>query len=207
MNLIAMSGAHGTGKSATIDRIEVQLQKEWQHYQGIAIDHFKVSRRVLAELGMTLEQATANADITKTYQQKVLDAKIKRDSLFKSLQVFSPTPNYTIVDRSIADIYAYTKLWCSKNNVDGNWFINFERDCINAMSMYDIIFLFPTGKFAFVDDGIRAKEDTQATIAKYTEEFIVAYAKNYHVVESVSIDERANEILTTIKKHGSKTSP
>jgi hypothetical protein len=194
-----MSGAHATGKSATIDELrKINNRKLW-------IDDFKVSRTVLAELGLTLEQATATAELTMDYQSKVLARKIQWDTSRKNIQAFGLNPPSYIVDRSIADVYAYTKLWCIKNNVDGEWFRKFELECINAMSLYDIIFLFPTGKFPFVDDGIRAKEETQAKIATYTEEFIVAYAKNYHVVESVSLDLRANEIITIITNGNSKT--
>lgn len=191
--LIGLSGSHGTGKTSAIEEIERLVAAGKNTGPLIAIDHFKVSRFVLSQLGMTLEQATASAELTKDYQQKVLDRKIERDSKWTDVDAA------ILVDRSVADIYAYTKLWCIKNEIDGDWFIKFEKKCIEAMELYDIILLFPIGKFAFVDDGVRAKEDTQATIAAYIEEFIIAYAKNYHIIDTISVNDRANQILNIIK--------
>jgi nicotinamide riboside kinase len=187
--LIGVSGAHGTGKTSTIERMS-----KHQH-ENITIDHFKISRRILASLKMSLEEATATAELTKVYQQAVLDLKISRDKLYSH----APNSNYSVVvDRSIADIYAYTRLWCEKNNVDKQWFDKFESECIRAISAYDLILLFPANKFPFVDDGIRAKEDTQSIISEYIFNFAQTYAKQVAVIEMIDVDDRVNEILYLI---------
>jgi len=186
--IIGMSGAHGTGKSATLEYI-----KNDPIIDNIKVDEYKFSRSVLKSLGQTLEEATATVESTKSYQTKVLDSVRRRNYLLKLLE---PQGDVTVnlVDRSVADVYAYTRLWSEKNNIDAEWFEKFEAKCAEMVSAYDIIFLFPTGKIPFVDDGVRAKEDTQASIAQYISEFLAKYAKRYYVVQSTSIEDRASEI-------------
>jgi hypothetical protein len=193
IKLIGVSGAHGCGKTSVLDELKRQQHPE------IFIDDFKVSRTVLAELGMTLEEVTASAELTKAYQKKVLDRKIQRDGSELPGAAYGAQVKSIFVDRTVADIYAYTRLWCEKNNIEQEWFNSFEQICIGTIRLYDKVLLIPIGKFAFVDDGIRAKEETQATIASYIEEFVVAQAKKYHVIESTSVDLRAHEILRIIK--------
>lgn len=203
--VIGVSGAHGTGKSVTIDRVKELNSKD----PYIIVDDFKVSRTVLSELGMTLPEATANAEVTKIYQSMVLRKKIHRDGFSLKINSTQLEPkvevNY-LVDRSVADVYAYTKLWTEKNGIDNKWFAEFEEKCVAGIVAYDMILLFPIGVFAFVDDGIRAKEDTQAKIAAYTQEFIEKYAKSYKIIDAVSVDDRANQIIQIIK-NGTETSP
>jgi len=204
--IIGVSGAHGTGKSVAIDKVKELNSKD----PYIIVDDFKVSRTVLAELGMTLEEATANAEVTKIYQTMVLRKKIHRDGFSLKLNYphlqHNPLERHFLVDRSVADIYAYTKLWTEKNNIEEKWFTEFEERCIAGMSAYDMILLFPIGVFAFVDDGIRAKEDTQAKHQAYTQEFIEKHAKSYKIIDAVSIEDRAHQIIQIIK-NGTETSP
>jgi hypothetical protein len=198
-----MSGAHGTGKSVTLEAIKriIPLDND----PVIRVDDFKVSRTVLKALGLTLAEATATPESTKNYQLKVLDAAFRHCYLLKILDKQGDTTIH-LVDRTVADIYAYTRLWSEKNGIDAEWLAGFKARCVDMLPTYDKIFLFPIGKFAFVDDGIRAKEDTQRSIAAYTEEFLKENFPSYHVVDAVSIDDRANQITKIIQNEtNSKT--
>ena len=186
--IIGMTGAHGTGKSAVLEHI-----KNDPILDNIKVDDYKHSRSVLKSLGQTLEEATSTFEGVKSFQTKVLDSVRRRNYLLKLLEAQGDVTTH-LVDRSVADVYAYTRLWSEKNNIDREWFDAYEAKCAEMVSVYDIIFLFPTGKIPFVDDGIRAKEDTQAEIAQYIEEFLAKYAKRFYVVQSTSIEDRASEI-------------
>ena len=186
--IIGMTGAHGTGKSATLEHI-----KNDPIIDNIKVDDYKFSRSVLKSLGQTLEEATATVESTMSFQTKVLDSVRRRNHLLKLLEPQGDVTTH-LVDRSVADVYAYTRLWSEKNGVDREWFEQYEAKCAEMVSAYDIIFVFPTGKIPFVDDGIRAKEDTQAAIAQYIDEFLAKYAKRFYVVQSTSIEDRASEI-------------
>lgn len=188
--IYAMTGSHGTGKSATIDRIEA-LQPE-----GIFIDHIKLSRHVLKKMGLTLEQATATPELAMNYQERVLRAAFIQ---FQGICFNTRWAPAVVVDRSVVDIYAYTRLWAERNGIDAEWLAKFKSDCIRDLSFYDKIFFFPTGVFPFVDDGVRAKEESQLIIAKYMEEFVQENFPSYHIVQSTSIDDRANEIIKIIQ--------
>lgn len=191
--IIGMSGAHGTGKSAVLEYI-----KNDPILDDIKVDDYKFSRSVLKSLGLTLEEATATVESTKSYQTKVLDSVRRRNYLLKLLE---PQGDVTInlTDRSVADVYAYTRLWSEKNGIDAEWFEKFEAKCAEMVAAYDIIFVFPTGKIPFVDDGVRAKEDSQAAIAHYIEYFLTKYSKKYYVVTSTSIEDRASEVQIAIR--------
>jgi len=186
--IIGMTGAHGTGKSATLEHI-----KNDPIIDNIKVDDYKFSRSVLKALGQTLEEATATVESTMSFQTKVLDSVRRRNHLLKLLEPQGDVTTH-LVDRSVADVYAYTRLWSEKNGIDREWFEKYEAKCAEMVSAYDIIFVFPTGKIPFVDDGIRAKEDTQAAIAQYIDEFLAKYAKRFYVVQSTSIEDRASEI-------------
>jgi nicotinamide riboside kinase len=186
--IIGMTGAHGTGKTAVLEYI-----KNDPIIDNIKVDDYKHSRSVLKALDQTLEEATVAVESTMSFQTKVLDSVRRRNYLLKLLETQGDVTT-NLVDRSVADVYAYTRLWSEKNGIDPVWFEKYEAKCAEMVSAYDIIFVFPTGKIPFIDDGIRAKEDTQAAIAQYIDEFLAKYAKRYYVVQSTSIEDRASEI-------------
>jgi nicotinamide riboside kinase len=195
----AMSGAHATGKSATLDIIKgVRVPQ-------IIVDDFKVSRTVLAKLGKTLEEATSTRHSIEKYQNAVLTEKIFHDQFDLHNSVHSSANTNFLVDRSPADIYAYAKLWSSKYTMSKSWMTNFMCKCVSLLSAYDKIFLFPVGVFPFVDDGIRAKEDTQKQIAEDIEDFLQKFYPTYHVIKATDVVGRANEIIRIIQNDNNTT--
>lgn len=196
-----MSGAHGTGKSVTLEAIKRIIPLDGP----MKVDDFKVSRTVLKALGLTLQEATATPESTKDYQTKVLNAAFRHLYLLKILDKQGDQTIH-LVDRTVADIYAYTRLWCEKNNIDKQWLAEFKSKCIEMLPTYDKIFLFPHGIFPFVDDGVRAKEDTQERIAHYTHEFLYQHYPHANVVTAYEIGDRATQIIKIINEFNSKTS-
>jgi len=192
--IIGVSGSHGTGKTCTLDNIAKVQSKDPE----IVVDDFKVSRAILEEMKCTLDQATATSKLMKVYQSRVLDVKIHRDLHVLRNIVVSTTPINFLVDRSPADVWAYTKLWASKNKVSNSWFAEFTKKCIKAIEQYDKIILFPIGKIPFIDDGVRAKEDTQQCINDYIITFLDASEIKYHTVESATVEDRTKEIISII---------
>jgi nicotinamide riboside kinase len=187
--LYGMTGSHGTGKSSTIDFISDRSPT------GIRVSNEKLSRHVLNKMGLTLEQATATPELAMNYQERVLHAAFIQ---YQSICFGNTEGKSIIVDRTVVDIYAYTRLWAEKNGIEAEWLAEFKSDCIRDLGWYDKIFFFPTGVFPFVDDGVRAKEDTQLVIAQYMEEFLKENFPSYHVIKSSAVDDRANEIIKII---------
>lgn len=189
--IIAASGAHATGKSVTLDAIAARKVKNF------IVDDFKISRTVLAKRGQTLEEATATSELTKSYQTDVLKAAHSQLEFIKFCLAGDPI---VIVDRSVADIFAYTRLWCERNNIEKEWLVEFKAKCVKMLSMYDKIFVFPIGVFPFVDDGIRAKHDTQEKIHLYTHEFLYDhFGDKSYPVTTVEIEDRADQIIRIIQ--------
>lgn len=190
VQLVGFSGAHGTGKSSVIDRIKEKNVPE------IFVDEYKISRSVLSSMGLTLEQATSTVDRTKEYQLNVLDAARERIRLIVEEHQFGGT---MVVDRTVADIAAYTRIWCEQNRIEKKWYWSYASECASLLENYGEIFVFPTGVFGFEDDGVRAKEDTQLLHEKYLLEFLNVHGFKYYVVQEKTVQKRAEEIIDILK--------
>lgn len=190
VQLVGFSGAHGTGKSSVIERIKEK------NIPGIFVDDHKISRSVLSSMGLTLEQATATVDRTKEYQLNVLGAARERIHLIVEEHQFGGT---MVVDRTVADIAAYTRIWCERNRIEKKWLWPYVSNCASLLKHYGEIFVFPTGVFEFEDDGVRAKEDTQLLHEKYLLEFLDVHGFKYHVVQEKTVQKRAEEIISILK--------
>ncbi len=186
--IVGISGAHGTGKSTILSELHLRKQR------NIIVDDFKVSRTILKELGLTLEQATATVESTKNYQTIVLNKKIKTDMSFTYDTVYQ---NKTVfVDRTLADIYAYTRHWYEQNNIDEEWFTSFEKKCAdNVNAIYENVIILPTGKIPFVVDGVRPDVGIQEKISDYVNYFAEKYINNYVIIDEVSIEDRVNKFI------------
>lgn len=191
IKIVGLTGSHGTGKSVVSNSVK-QLSPT-----GIFSNQISVPRYVLEKMGMTLQQATATPELVKEYQRRIL--KAAHTQMCSICFNGSAAPSSTIVDRTVVDFYAYARLWAEQNGVDAEWLAEFKSDCIRDLDWYDKIFFFPTGVFPFVDDGVRAKEDTQLVISQYMEEFLIENFPTYHTIQSTSIEDRANEIIKIIQ--------
>ncbi len=186
--IVGISGAHGTGKSTILAELSLLEPR------NIIVDDFKVSRTVLKELGLTLEQATSTIESTKKYQSIVLEKKIKTDRAFSYDTVYQ---NKTVfVDRTLADVYAYTRHWYEQNNIDKEWFAAYEKKCADHVNeIYENVIILPTGKIPFVADGVRPDFSIQEKIAEYVNYFAEKYIERYVTLEEVSIEDRVNKFI------------
>lgn len=164
--LVSISGAQSTGKSTLLEALK--------EVDGYYVDDFKVSRATLEKIGKPLYEINQNEKETINYQKLILEAKIEHDQKLKEMDC-----QYVFVERCTADIFAYAKTW-KGNFPDGseysNWFdLEYSRECEKAMNLYDIAIFIPTGAFPHVDDGVRARADSQETVSGRIDVFLARH--------------------------------
>jgi predicted ATPase len=102
MKVIGISGAQGGGKSTLL----AALQK-----RGWALDQFRVSRAVQAQLGWeSLDRVMDSPDTMIAFQEEVFAQKHKNDSALME----STSKDIVLTERTFADICAYTTHWTWK---------------------------------------------------------------------------------------------
>jgi hypothetical protein len=192
--VFAVSGAQCTGKSTLLD----SLSKVYH------VDDLKVARWAISEIGKPLYEINQDVDLTIHFQEKILAKKIENDSKLREL-----TDTTVFVERCFADIYAYAETWSAhfkhqrqKDKYD-KWLKTFHQQCLSWMSLYDGVIFIPSGKFDHVDDGVRAKADTQDEISNSIRSMITRhwglanFAKPQfyvHELEEVDIMLRMREV-------------
>lgn len=196
--IIGISGAHCTGKSSTLDAIAVKQSRD----PYIIVDDYKASRSTLKEFKCTLEQVTSNAELMQQFQRHMLSNKLHRDLFTLRNSLHSSAKANFLVDRSPADLYAYASLWADQapsSEIDVAFLPSYATTCFDAIQSYDAIIYFPIGKFEFVDDGVRAKLDTQAGIDTLIKAFFKIANRPAYEVTSTTVEDRADEIIEFVR--------
>ena len=157
--LVSVSGAAGTGKSTLLENLRFR------------VNGFRVARAILKKMKMDLYDILKDPIKTMEFQDLILEWKMANDESLKE----DNEVEWTFVERCPADFYAFAKTWQPRfNNPEyDDWLKEYYNECFNAMKCYDVAILIPPGHFAHVDDGVRAKADTQESTHAYLDEFLV----------------------------------
>jgi len=170
--IIGLSGPQGGGKTTLLNGLAGH---------GIIVDDYKVSRDIQAKLGWAdLSQATKDFETMSMFQQMVLNAKRDREEE----NSHRTDVDVILVERTFADILAYTRLWCGKLTnagklgiLDGvSYLLRFTNDCRKAQLVYDgniILPMMPHVKFEA--DPHRAKEEDVGIFSEYLGDFFTTY--------------------------------
>ena len=192
--LVSVSGAAGTGKSTLLENLPYR------------VNEFRVARAVLAAMKMDLYDILKDPFKTIEFQNEILRCKIQVDAdLHKDQEV-----EWTFVERCPADFYSFAKTWQQYVSCEeyDRWLEEYKADCFNAMLHYDVAIIIPPGKFAHVDDGVRAKADTQEITHAELDQMLsrrwvhANFDKprfHLHRLESSDIIDRVNEVEQTLK--------
>lgn len=189
--IVAFSGAHGTGKTTVLEAIKALNNPK------IAVDDFKFSRSILKDLDQTLEEATSTISSTKSFQTRILKKKQER-ILDLKLDSLYPEAEIILVDRSVADLYAYTALWAEKHTGLTDYLSEYFKACRNFINNYDRIIYFPINKIPFIDDGIRAKKEDQEKVDERIRSFLLIHQAGRYL-QSSSVEDRVDEVLTYLE--------
>ena len=192
--LVSVSGAAGTGKSTLLENLRYR------------VNGFRVARAVLNKMKMDLYDIVKDPFKTMEFQDLILEWKIANDSSLHE----DNNVEWTFVERCPADFYAFAKTWQPRFNSPeyDEWLKVYYSECFNAMKHYDVAIIIPPGKFAHIDDGVRAKADTQDDTHAFLDHFLserwlyTNFDKprfHLHRLRSSDIIDRVNEVDQSLK--------
>lgn len=145
--IVTIGGAQGAGKTTLINAVKEQMGDKVQVMER------KTARSVLTDWDITLDDVYADNKLMTHFQDELLLRK-KHDEL----DCMKSDPNAIwIVERSYADLFAYTTVYAGKQNNMSDWLDRYYNACRGAQAVYDRVFYLNGGLFPIQDDGVRPK--------------------------------------------------
>lgn len=186
--VIGLCGTHGTGKSTVIQGLKTA---------GIPVDESQLSRAAQKMLGWdSLDRVHDSAENVWLLQDAILDAMYDRDKIINESETF------TIVDRTPADVAAYTLLWLMKLDYIGPEnryrYDTFRGLCRNMAANYALHVYFPIREeIPFVAEARRAKLEDREQHDRHISNFLNG-VKSYEL-RGLTPEERIAEIIAQLK--------
>jgi len=191
---IPLSGAQGGGKTSLLAELKLR---------GYHVDDFRVSRAVQKQLGWeSLDRVMDSPRTMMEFQDEVFNQKYQNDH---ALHVQSNV--YTLMERSFADIAAYTMTWMWKFVDRGDielseaiaWLKPYCKRCADAQrEVYDAVIILPMmSHVIFEADPHRAKKEDVEAVFENLERFMeqrdfISFPKL--TITAKSISERADQV-------------
>ncbi len=184
--VVGLCGTHGTGKSTILQSVKSA---------GFPSNETQLSRRAQAELGWdSLARAQDSADNMWALQNAIISAMAWRDvSIQTSKQL-------TIVERTPADAWAYTAMWCQRLNIDvftDERALTYRSQCdaLARQSYAKFIYVPAMDEVPFVADPHRADLPSRFFVASTIDNFLWSNELPTYKIKSSSPAGRASEAL------------
>lgn len=194
--ILAVSGTHGTGKSTVMRGLDTM---------NIPVINTQIARTAQRILGWdSLSTAQESVDNMWTLQDMILGLMYDRD------QGINENKKLSVVERCPADMWAYTKMWCERLDVD----IQSERarlykqKCRNLMNEYRGVFmLYPSVLVPFQAEANRADLHSRDNVQEDIIEFLRSGDHTMYPISMADKDQRistcASIFITEKVKYGS----
>lgn len=152
--VVGLSGTHGTGKSTIIQGVKDA---------GFAVNESQLSRAAQKALGWdSLARVKESVENMWTLQDAILGGMYDRDKDISDSRVL------TLVERTPADVWAYTELWCrffGINPLFDTRARRFKQLCRNASNLYSTVVIVPiNSEIKFEHDNHRADLTSRETV-------------------------------------------
>ena len=179
--LFAVSGSQGSGKSTTLNALEDL---------GYTVLKRKVSRSILSDWDVTLDEVNSDIDLSLKFQDEILERKFQDE-----LDAVSSKDIY-FTERTYLDSFVYYMYTFGSKTAFDQKITTYYNKCISYDSKYNGIFLLPSGKFPAQADGVRNTNKLYIeSVDVVLKNFLV---KNFNDklfdVECVNVNERVNFI-------------
>lgn len=140
--ILGISAAQGQGKSTVLSSLTEK---------GFNVVGTQTSRSILAEWGSSLSEIDNSPKLRKSFQEEI----IKRH--FETIEPHLNTSEVFLVERTFADIFAYTLLSMGSYNEYNSWLNSYYDRCVEYQKHFTKVFLL-TGlrKSNVEDDGVRS---------------------------------------------------
>jgi predicted ATPase len=183
--VVGLCGTHGTGKSTILQSVKAA---------GFPSNETQLSRKAQAELGWdSLARAQESADNMWKLQNAILSAMAWRDV---EIQV---SKKKTIVERTPADTWAYTSMWCNRLGIDvftDRHAVAYRTQCIELARQYaKFVYVPPMDEIPFVADPHRADLASRQFVATTIDNFLWSNELPTYKIKSSSPAGRASEAL------------
>lgn len=192
-NQFGFSGTHGVGKTTVSKELEAR---------GFAVDTHSLPRAAQTALGWdNLRRIEESEENMWALQDMVLVMLTERDKRIRESGVI------TFVDRTPVDFVGYTTVWATrlKWNIDHMRFVEYINKCSDACEGYGGQFFFPIrNEIPFVPEANRGDLESRELNQRAMLDFMETHGINFHLVQSLEINDRANEILAHLNLRGIK---
>lgn len=182
--VVGFTGTHGTGKST--------LLKEAKDH-GFAISEEQLSRAAQKMLGWeSLSKAQESESNMWALQDAVMTAMYDRDRAIEEAQIL------TVVDRTPADIWAYTSLWCSRlgiNTRKNERAVKYKNMCRELSKRYNKFVYVPIiEEIPFVAEANRADLESRAFVDNEIKAFLWDGQLPTYIIHERGLFERSCEV-------------
>lgn len=184
--IIGLSGTHGTGKSTILNGVADA---------GFTVDRSQLSRAAQAALGWdTLSRAGESVENMWALQNMILRMLSIRDERIVEAQTL------TFVERTPADLWAYTQMWCRRLDVDvftTPSAQHYRAECTRQMANYNAIMILPPhDDVPFVAEPNRADEIGRLQADHDITSFIIHQNEmRAYIIKNVGKLERIAEVV------------
>ena len=144
--IVGLSGTHGTGKTTIVQGVKDA---------GFPVSEAQLARTAQAQLGWdTLKRVEESEENMWALQHAILDALEVRDENYSLIK------QVTLVERTPADLWAYTETWCFRlgiNPVFNPKAVEYKDRLLSACQRYDLFLVVkPHAVIPFVEEPNRA---------------------------------------------------
>lgn len=186
--IVGLAGSHGVGKTTILQAIK---------RSGRPVDESQLSRTAQADLGWeSLKPAQESQENMWNLQEAILDALQARDRRINESKVV------TLVDRTPADVWGYTKLWISRigeDDIDMKRAERYRRRCLDLSYYYRSMIIVPIrSEIPFVEEPNRADLQSRGFHADVVNDFIMTSEFRHVVLQSVNLDMRVIEVKSNL---------
>ena len=143
--IVTISGAQGAGKTTLINAVADMSGS------SVKVMERKTARSVLADWKITLDDVYGDFYLMTKFQTELVKRKQSDEQ-----ECMDQDPNAIwIVERSYADLFAYTTVYAGKHNTMSDWLNAYYDTCKSAQSVYKSVVYLNGGLFPIQDDGVR----------------------------------------------------
>jgi hypothetical protein len=182
--IIGLTGTHGTGKSTILQGAKTT---------GFNVVESQLSRAAQKALGWdSLKRAGESVDNMWALQDAILHAMDSRDTEIRDSKTL------TVVERTPADMWAYTEMWCKRLNIDifkDELAYAYRQKCRLMCGRYATFVYIPmSDEIPFVEDPHRADLASRLFVAEAIDSFLWFGGYKMHKLKSVTKEDRSNEL-------------
>lgn len=146
--IVAVSGSQGAGKTTLINSFVSSTSLP------VKVMERKTARSVLSDWDLTLPEVYADDNLMMKFQ----DALLQRKQSDELECIESDSASIWLVERSYADLFAYTVAYAGKHNHMSDWLNTYYNKCMQAQAVYDKVIYVNGGLFPIQDDGLRPSD-------------------------------------------------